>query len=228
MGLKDLKELGDTYSEDQVKQLAIDLGWKGTGTNNDPLIIDNSSELPQRIMILNSSMFINIVERQFVSMVVDTCQNITFDKCTFEILGVLRSSHINVSQGDISLLGLGRSSNNHFKECTIIKGFNLNNQSNIFSDCVFNKKSYKTFQKDFNKLGSLMNLSKIVKQFPYFIVAYTIIILCYFLFYEFNSIPLDIYWIFLFGAIFGLIALYFLLRETQRRNITKNKKVVVK
>ncbi len=215
MGLRELKELGDKYSEDQIKQLAIELGWKGTGTSNDPLIIDDNNEIPQRIMILNSSMFINIVDCQFVNMVVDTCQNITFDKCSFEILGVLRSSHIVVGQSYISLLGLGQSSNNHFKECTIIKGFNLNNQSNIFTDCVFNKKSYKTFQKDFN----IFNLPKIIKQFPYFIIASAIIIVCFFLFYEFNSISLGIYWIYLIVSILGLIAVYLLLRKTQKQNI---------
>jgi len=217
MGFKELKELGDTYSEDRIKQLAIELKWKGTGTSNDPVIIDGSKELPQRIMISNSSAFINIVNCQFVSIIVDTCQNISFDKCSFEILGILRSSNIVVNQSSISLLGLGQSSKNHFKECTIAKGFNLNNQSNVFTDCVFNKKSHKTFQKDFN-------LPKVIKQLPYFIVAYAITIVCFFFIYSFNSISLGIDWIFLIGTLLCLIALYLLLTRNAKHKVIKKEK----
>lgn len=229
MGLKELKELGDMYSEDQIKQLAIELKWKGTGTSNDPLIIDNNRELPQRIMISNSRVFINIVNCQFVSIIVDTCQNITFDKCSFEILGVLRSSKIIVNQSSISLLGLGQTSKSCFKECTITEGFNLCNQSNVFTDCVFNKKSHKTFQKDLNlklfqEIGEWINLPKVVKQFPYFIIAYAIIFVGFFLFYEFNSISVGIYWIFLIGTLLGLIILYLLLTRNAKHKVIKKEK----
>ena len=176
MGFKELKELGDTYSEDRIKQSAI-----------------------------------------FVSIIADTCQNILFDKCSFEILGILRSSNIVVNQSSISLLGLGQSSKNHFKECTIAKGFNLNNQSNVFTDCVFNKKSHKTFQKDFN-------LPKVIKQLPYFIVAYAITIVCFFFIYSFNSISLGIDWIFLIGTLLCLIALYLLLTRNAKHKVIKKEK----
>ncbi len=199
-----------------IKQLALELKWKGTGTSTDPLIID-SGELPQSVMISNSNTFINIVNCQFVSIIVDTCQNISFDKCSFEILGILRSSNIIVNQSSISLLGLGQSSKNNFKECTITKGFNLNNQSNVFTDCVFNKKSYKTFQKDFN-------LSKVIKQLPYFIVAYAIIIICFFSVYSFNSILLGIDWIFLIGSLLCLIAVYLLLTRNAKHKLIRKEK----
>ncbi|KKM13182.1 hypothetical protein LCGC14_1718840 [marine sediment metagenome] len=219
MGIKELKELGDTYSEDQIKQLAIELKWKGTGTSNDPLIIDNR-ELPQRIMISNSSMFINIMNCQFVNIIVDTCQNITFDKCSFEILGILGSSNILVNQSSISLLGIGQSSNNHFNECTITEGFNLNNKSNVFAGCVFNKKSRRIFQKDFNlklfqEISGWFNLPKVIKQLPYAIIAYAIIFVVFFLLSGLNSILL-IHWIAFIGLLLGLIAVYLFLARNAK------------
>jgi len=215
--LMGIKEFGDTYSEDQIRQLAVELEWKGTGSVEDPLIIDGDKQLPQKIMISNSSVFINIVNCQFVSIIVDMCQNISFNKCSFEILGILRSTNIFVNQSYISLLGLAQTSKSSFKKCTISKGFNLNNQSNIFTDCIFIKKAHKMFQQNFN-------LSKLIIQLPYFIVAYVIIIVCYFFIYNFNSISLGIDWIFILGILLCLIVLYLLLTRNAKHKIIKKER----
>ena len=221
---KSEKELGtqepsmiklDRYFEKDINMFAEKLDWKGTGTENDPIIIPNSEGLPQKFSISIANLYIKILDCKFEHIILYNCRNILIENCSFNILGVFKSSKISVKNSNLSNLNLNRCYNSYFKECSITKALNLRSQANVFENCTITNKVRKTLQE------SPSELSKFLKQWPLVIIVAGFGFAVFTFIYIFNSIPFGLYWYLSIITFIILIIIYPILSKNQKKYTNK-------
>ena len=80
------------FTENDLRNMALENNWKGTGTKEDPLIIDSSNDLPQELQILNSSLYILLERCNINNLSLTGSQNITVSGCELDLHHVVKSS----------------------------------------------------------------------------------------------------------------------------------------
>ncbi|MBA7535403.1 hypothetical protein ES705_27656 [subsurface metagenome] len=124
---------------------------KGTGTKEDPVIIEPSEDLPRVIYLRNYNVHIHIrnLKKRFISL--SFCSNIILKDCQLKYCDVLNCSNIKIdalsigklirlnSSRDIQIkdsnigkIKLDQSNSNTIRNCTIKKIINIMSSDNLF------------------------------------------------------------------------------------------------
>jgi hypothetical protein len=202
MSLDLMKGINIRYSEENIIELGRKLSWDGAGTESDPLVISREEGLPLKFAFIESRLYIKLLNCRIEYIALNDCQNISIEKCSFEVLRFVFSRNNIVANSSISKLGINFSFNNCFKECSILKVNNLDSKDNIFKDCTLSEKANKTLGESF------FNLSSFVKPLFFGIIAIGILVLLFPLIYIFTTIPILEEWIFMICIFFGIVVLY--------------------
>jgi hypothetical protein len=64
----------------------IELECKGEGTEQNPIIIEPTLDLPQDFDVRNNHLYINIINCKCHYISINNCKNITIEDCTFDSL----------------------------------------------------------------------------------------------------------------------------------------------
>jgi len=78
--------------------MAVIEQWGGKGTSEEPFIIESDHSLPLRSIIKDSSFFIVVRNSTFISLTLNKCKNIRFERCIFEVLQLINCSDIIINQ----------------------------------------------------------------------------------------------------------------------------------
>lgn len=213
--LKGLEPFKTRYSEKEIYELAKTLNWNGKGTESNPIIIESIDGLPQIFSII-ADLHVKIKDCTFDHVILYNCQNISIENCSFNTLGVVKSSKILVKSSTLSNLNLEYSNDNNFKECSIAKANNVRSQANIFENCTITNQVKRVLEE------GLFELSKVVRQFPYIILAAGFGIAVFTVIHIVKSIPFGLYWYLSLIIFFGLIVVFTFLSKSQKE-YTPNK-----
>ena len=107
-------------TESDLKDLALDKSWKGSGTKEDPLIIDSANDLPQELQILNSNLYILLEGCKIDNLSLTGSQNITVSDCRLDLHHIVKSSNCLVRNSSIrKSLSIEHSSKIKVENCEI-------------------------------------------------------------------------------------------------------------
>jgi hypothetical protein len=121
--------------KDLIKKLqSMDIN--GTGSSEDPFVVDDPFQLPESTIIKESSLHINFINQEFQGLGLSRSQNIKFENCSFERLNTHQSSRIQVSNCTIKNLFFTGGYNNDFNNCEIGDvPLNILSYNNRFTNC---------------------------------------------------------------------------------------------
>ena len=180
-----IKREVDWKTGEEIALLAREKDWKGTGTKENPFIIDSQEGLPQKLFIKSSDLFIKFNNFKFEVLELYKCHNITFNECKFKKLSLRRSGNIMAKDSNISKLNLIGSKNNLFKRCNIERGINSNTRENTFESCEVGD--------DFKKSLLESGLNPLLLSWVKFFLPFTILALAtYIIFYDLNSLKFEL------------------------------------
>ncbi|MFX1325837.1 MAG: hypothetical protein ACFE8N_12865 [Promethearchaeota archaeon] len=212
------------YSEQNLRSLASEQIWKGSGVNHDPFIIENANVLGQVILIKNSTLVLSFKNCNFNQVVFDVCENITLYNCTFRKLGLRRCEDFTFDSCYISNLSFSKSKRTSFKDSLIIDvSSNHKNKDIIFEDCQINDIFLDSIErKVYKKCDSKIKETApsyifIISSFVFYRFFYTIYIL--------NSI--DIINVLLIGGLILAIIVFTWFLIYRSRGKKKPSKIVV-
>jgi hypothetical protein len=121
--------------KDLVKKLqSMDI--KGTGSSEDPFVVDDPFQLPESTIIKESSLYINFINQEFQGLGLRRSQNIKFENCSLEVLDIHQSSQIQVSNCTIKTLFFTGGYDNDFSSSEIGEvPLNILSYNNRFVNC---------------------------------------------------------------------------------------------
>lgn len=137
-----ISEVKAGFKTVHIHRLEVDC--KGSGTVDDPAILDPSTELPKSFWIHDSQLHLNIDNcyNHIINLV--NSQNITVKNCTLESLNFSNCSNNNVeSCQKIKHLGMYMSNNNRINRSTIFKLKMSHSNNNSIQDCTITKIKYR-------------------------------------------------------------------------------------
>ncbi|MFW9781554.1 MAG: hypothetical protein ACFFFB_04635 [Candidatus Heimdallarchaeota archaeon] len=212
------------YSEQNLRCLANDQIWKGSGGKDDPFIIENANVLGQVILIKNSNLGLSFQNCNFDQVVFESCQNIWFYNCTFRKLSLKKSKDFSFDSCYISNLSFSKSKRVCFKGTFIIDvSLNRRNKDIIFEDCQINDNFLDSIEsKIYRKYDSKIRDTApsyifIFSSFVFYRIFYTIYIL--------NSI--DIINVLLIGCLILVIIAFTWFLIFRSRGKKKPSKIVI-
>ncbi|MFX1478124.1 MAG: hypothetical protein ACFFCI_08325, partial [Promethearchaeota archaeon] len=86
------------YSEQELLYLVKEKNLRGTGTKNDPIIIEASQNFPKHdeIYINRSDLYLKLQNCEFKSIRLKRCSNIIFEECQIKYLNITHSAEISI------------------------------------------------------------------------------------------------------------------------------------
>jgi hypothetical protein len=100
---------------------AAELECEGSGTEQDPAIISPSEHLPDQFRILNSNIFIKIVDCDIGSITLINCSNVSISSCKFRVLYFQNSSKMRIKNVELNKSLIYESSELEFEGCSFKK-----------------------------------------------------------------------------------------------------------
>ncbi|MFW9990104.1 MAG: hypothetical protein ACFFC3_15780, partial [Candidatus Odinarchaeota archaeon] len=200
------------YNEKDILNLAQTLNWKGNGTETNPIIVESVERLPQ-IFSITSNLYITIKSCVLDHLILYNCQNISIESCSFNILGILKSSKSQIKNSKISTLNLEYSRNIYFLVCSILKANSVKSQANIFENCDLSNDTLQSLQESHYELATL------AKQLPYIIIAAAFGIVVLTFINISSSTPFGLYWYLSVFMLAGLVIAFILLSRRQKKYI---------
>jgi hypothetical protein len=193
---------------------------KGAGTNDDPYIVDNSFQIPEKTIIAKSSLYINFINQDFQGLGLNLSKNIAFERCSFIILEITHSSRIKIDSSSLKNLSFTGGNDNDFLDCNIKKVHNFNSYGNRFVNCELDDISKALLLKEPLELSFMTKIA--------FYVA--ILVGIFFVSSIFTSFIGVWHWfiILIFGVVFIVAStLYYYLRRIEKRPEIKPKNQVI-
>lgn len=163
-----------TYQVEDLLKLSKQLGWQGSGTEHDPLIITSSDGLTQEFRILQSDLYIKFEESNFDIIWLRECKNISLEKISFKKFILDKCQGITIKECDIPLLSLADSQDNYFELNTISSAHNVRSNANTFRNCQFAEGVTKILRKGtFSQAVKYFHLFTLVlgAAFLYFLIS---------------------------------------------------------
>jgi hypothetical protein len=133
----------------------IEIECDGSGTNDDPLIIEPSEFLPKVIYLRHNNLFIHLrnLEKRYISLY--SCQNITLTNCRLKYLDVFHCDKIILKNLSINKLFRLSSSKDVLIEDSNIEKFILKRStSNIIRNSSF--RQIKKYRSQGNTIESIL------------------------------------------------------------------------
>ena len=88
-------------SNKTLSKIQAEMGWKGTGSQEDPIIIDSINGVVNVVRFKNISKYIMIKNISQWKIKLIKCQNIIIENCEIAFLKILGSHHINILNSKI-------------------------------------------------------------------------------------------------------------------------------
>ncbi|MFW9872715.1 MAG: hypothetical protein ACFFG0_06390 [Candidatus Thorarchaeota archaeon] len=131
------------------------LECKGSGTEDDPVIIEPSADLPKDFIIRNSNLYIHIKNCTIPHLTLEKCKNVMVEGCTLSICVLHKCLNITVKNSSISnFLTVYVSHGNIIEDVTINKLNIHHSNSNLVKKCKIDNIIYK-FSKDNKFQGNI-------------------------------------------------------------------------
>jgi hypothetical protein len=92
---------------------------KGSGTSEDPFVIDSIPDLPKEFQASNLGLHIIIQDHDFHEVYLRKCQNLQFRECKFGKLILVKCSEIALVESSIVIINLIETRNISFKASNI-------------------------------------------------------------------------------------------------------------
>lgn len=145
-------DIPNVIEHDFIKENIDTLGWNGDGTETNPIIIDDDSNLPVSMILKTANLYITMQNIDVNMLILDKCQNIIVKDCTFSVIKLKSCKNIVIRNNLI------REVKSYFSSKILIE----NNR--IYS--IFNVRLF-TVIMFFTAIsaGSLAILSYIIEQF---------------------------------------------------------------
>ena len=199
--------------------LAQEKGWKGSGMKDDAYLLENQDDLPQKLFLKNSNLFLKFINLEFEILELYKSHNITFEDCTFKKLTLRRSGNILTKGSNISKLNLIGSKNNLFKRCNIERGINTNTRGNLFENCEIGN--------DFEKSLLESGLNPLLLQMTKFFFPFTILALAtYIIFSNLNSMKFELIQILIALSLVLIIVIFLFLWYINFKNKKNPNKII--
>lgn len=110
---------------------------RGSGTLQNPIIIDNSLNLPNRVSIKDYNLHFNFKNLQLTKLYVENCKDFTFSNCEIDRIRMSSCSNINFTECSIPReLKLKECKNFNFKTCLIRKATVFKSNDIGLKDCL--------------------------------------------------------------------------------------------
>jgi hypothetical protein len=207
-----LEPFENKFSEKEIKELAEKLKWKGSGTEQNPIIIPNEQGLPQKLCISLRSLHLKIVDSTFEHLILFNSVNISIESSSSKIFGIFYSTDITVNNCKLSNLNLEKCSESYFINCSIEKVGNVRSHGNTFGNCQISDRVKKEL------LLGLFNLPSL-KHWPIAVAVYGFGIVIFALIYVINSLQFSLYWYLSVILFFPLIIVFIYLSRYQKKHI---------
>ena len=137
------------YTEKDLITLARTHGWKGSGSEDDPIVVEPSEIFPNHFKIKESSLYI-IFSRFTISYITfDNCQNITIEKGSFDNITFTKCHDMKLVKCLITFVLFVHSHYCVVDDCYIKRIQNVNSRAFTFQNnklpAKFLKKPHKRF-----------------------------------------------------------------------------------
>ena len=122
--------------------MAVQLNWKGDGSEINPFIVESTNGLVQAFRIKNSNLFISLKNCTLDHVIFDRCKNLLISQSSFNQLVLMTCSNFIIDNCAISDLTIWTSKRNHLRNCSISKiSTHLWSRKNIYEDCQLGDES---------------------------------------------------------------------------------------
>ena len=74
------------------------VGWKGKGTQNEPIVIDDSIDLPLSIRFMTGDLYIHIRNVDINVLVLDNCQNIIVEDSILSKIKIIKCNNVIIRE----------------------------------------------------------------------------------------------------------------------------------
>ena len=74
------------------------IGWKGKGTQNEPIIIDDSIDLPLNVRFMTGDLYIHIRNIDINVLVLDNCQNIIVEDSILSKIKLVKCNNVIIRE----------------------------------------------------------------------------------------------------------------------------------
>jgi hypothetical protein len=121
------------YSE---QNNVIEFDCKGKGTEDDPLIVDASLNLPESFEINESEVYINITNCTISKLKISVSRNISFIDCYIDWFEISGCTKIRITNTVSGVIGLEMCNDCFLENCDIARTFAIvNSSNNIIRNC---------------------------------------------------------------------------------------------
>ncbi|MFX1496043.1 MAG: hypothetical protein ACFFBH_00815 [Promethearchaeota archaeon] len=154
-----------TFPEDGKMQITC----YGLGTIQDPIIIDNSLNLPKRVSIKNYKLYFNFKSLQIVKLYLENCENFAFSNCEIGLIRMSSCSDITFIECNIPRdLKLKECQNVTFEKCLIRKTILFKSNDVSLKNCIIIRLTDWMSKNDAYELNKIKELRTNVKQEKFF------------------------------------------------------------
>lgn len=101
------------------------VGWKGKGTQNEPIIIDDSIEFPLNIRFMTGDLYIHIRNIDINILVLDNCQNIIVEDSILSKIKLIKCNNVIIRENIIRDMKIFFGSDNIIEKNRIYTLINL-------------------------------------------------------------------------------------------------------
>jgi len=159
----------------------LELECEGSGTEQDPAIITASEQLPDFFRIINTHLYIKIINC-YTSIIISGCTNISIINCKFKLLAfekcakmkirdcIIKRSSVSISRElefegcSFKKLKIRQSRILNFTNCSIAKLKEVENRVVTFKNTSIQKKDpYIEDPEEIKKLAEFLELDKVKK-----------------------------------------------------------------
>jgi len=121
-----------TFPEDGKFQLDC----YGSGSKQDPIVIDNSLHLSKRVSIKDYKLYFNFKNLQIIKLYLEHCENFTFSNCEMDLIRMSSCSNIKFMECSIPRdLKLKECQNITIDKCLIKKAIVFKSQDIVLKNC---------------------------------------------------------------------------------------------
>jgi hypothetical protein len=118
-------DIPNVLEHDFIKENIDSLGWKGEGTETDPIIIDDDSNLPVSMILKTEDLYIKMQNIDINMIILDKCQNIIVEDCTISVIKLKSCKNIVVRNNLIREVKNYYGSNNLIENNRLYAIFNV-------------------------------------------------------------------------------------------------------
>jgi hypothetical protein len=107
------------------------VGWKGKGTKNEPIVIDDSIDLPLNIRFMTGDLYINIRNIDINVLVLDKCQNIIVEDSILSKIKIVKCNNVIIRENLIRDMRIFFGRDNIIEKNRIYTILNLRSFANL-------------------------------------------------------------------------------------------------